>query len=183
MKKLITTVVVVALALVCTGAMALTLTINYGSGAGTGAKDDGGNYLVGDKIGMGATQRFDLWDLVEIYWAGNDDAIGGGDDVLLDQTVIGWGRFGAGTASGEWTKEFTTTELASVTTHNLVWIKPYDDIRANKGSAMWDESDLVPITAELGVNTVRVPNLVTDIPEPSIMLVSGLALLLLRKRK
>lgn len=170
MKKLIATAVVMAFVLISTGAMAITLTINYGSGDGTGAKDNGGAYLR-------------PVDLVEIYWAGNNDAISGSDDVLLDQTEIDWGRFGGGTYVGEWTKEFTTTTIPSVTEHNYVYVKVYDDKQANKASAMFGFSSLHQVTSFLGVNTIRTPNLVTNLPEPSIILVSGLALFLVRMKR
>jgi hypothetical protein len=192
MKNLLTTVAVMAMVLFCANAMALTLTINYGSGTGTGAVDIGGSpYLVGHKYSLfpTPTQDFVNSDLVELYWAGSDDAVGGGDDVLIDQTVIGWGRIGSGDAAGEWTKEISTTVLSSVTTNNKVYIRVYNDVLANKGSAQSGTGDspanqdvLFDITSDLAVNTIVAPNWEV-IPEPTFMLVSGLALLLLRKRK
>jgi hypothetical protein len=190
MKNLLTTAAVIALVLACTSAMALTLTINYGSGTGTGAKDIDSSFLVGNKYPLfpPPTQDFANSDLVELWWAGSDDAVGGGDDVLIDSTVIGWGRIGAGTASGEWTKEISTGEIASVTTNNKVYIRVYNDVQANKGSAQsgtgpaGNQDVLFNITSELGVNTISAPNWQV-VPEPTFMLVSGLALLLLRKRK
>ena len=187
MKKLITTVVVIAVALMCTGAMALNVDINYGSGSGTGAKDSGATYLVGHMYPLFPAPTID-WtqDLVELWWAGDDEAIGGTGadaDQLIDEVVIGWGRLGPVTtsASGEWTAEVTTSLLDSVTEDNKVYVRVYDKAKADKATALSVASDLIAITSDTSVNTITTPNLI--IPEPSIMLVSGLALLLLRKRK
>ena len=104
---------------------------------------------------------------------------------MIDETVIGWGIFGnpAESANGEWVKEFTTSTIPSVTEHNYVYVKPYDNIRANKASAWWCYSARVAITSELGVNTITPAYDPPLIPEPSIMLVSGMALLMLKKKK
>jgi hypothetical protein len=169
MKHFLTLTVVAAIALLCSTAMAVTVT--YGPHAGAGAKDSLYAYLANGS-------------LVELYWAGADDAIGGGDDVLVDSTTIGFGfKF-----NGEWWRIGVGVPYDTIETEvEYLYARVYNAataLAATESSEGSGTETLVAVVAQTPPTpqTMYFDNLRT-VPEPTFMLVSGLALLLLRKKK
>ena len=159
MKKLIT-ITVVAMLFVCTSAMATT--ISWGT-ASSGAKDNGGAWLL-------------TGDLAQLWQDDDEDGIGANDD-LLATAAIG---DGFGSTNGNFFSQVDVT----VNPNDVFYIKVYDAPTA--AGAMWGFSATTTIPSEVPVGVIGVagPGMITNLPEPSsLILVSGMALLLLRKRK
>jgi hypothetical protein len=161
MKHFLTLTVVAAIALLCSTAMAVTVT--YGTSAGAGARDSGGVFLPNGS-------------LVELIWTGADNAIDGGDDAVVATTTIGFGfRF-----NGEW---WTPGVNVAVAAGDNLFVRVYNaamtESSQNSGTEM---VFTVPAQVPPTPMTILADNMVT-VPEPTFMLVSGLALLLLRKKK
>jgi hypothetical protein len=188
MKKLGILALVTAL-VISTGAMALDIT--YGSGVGTGAKDENGVLLegiinpvtfFGEYLGVNP--------LVLLLKVVGDQDPGScvDDDEVLDATTIGAGRFFT-PFNGEWEKQ---ADIA-VQLGDEIYIRLFNNseecLECGGNSTYWTQ------TAPVAIHTVSggtpddykywFPGLQTDtqcIPEPTILL-SGLALLLLRRKR
>jgi hypothetical protein len=176
--------------------MSTVATITYKSGDGTGAKDQGGTvYLTGSSHFM-VSEKWGSCDLVQLIWAGADNTIDAlttsigpeDDDEVVSETVIGFG-YTSDPVNGQWTKTVTGNLPTGYNdaTANKFYVRVFNDIKANVGPGdYYDDSGLTAITAPTTPTTIVAANLQTDtliVPEPSFMLISGLALLLLRKRK
>ena len=170
MKLTIKVLTVFAITVISCGVMAAT--VSYYPEEGRGAKDNGGAYLA-------------FGNLVELRWAGPDNAIGGVDDQVIDQATIGLGF----KTNGEWFR--TGAQIASPAGDegSLLYVRVYnaaDAISATETSEFGSGEALSAIPAQVPPTplTIFANDLVTGpIPEPSFMLVSGLAMLLLRKKK
>ena len=158
MMKLIT-ITLVAMLFVCTSAMATTISWTTN---GSGARDADG------------TTPLEAGDLAQLWQDVGKDGIGGGDDVLLDSAGVHDGFL---QTDGNFAADHTMT----VSPADVFYIKVFN---TPDTSGMWGFSatTVAPSTVP-AVLAVVGPGMVTNIPEPSIMLVSGLALLLFRKRK
>ena len=162
MVKIISLVVAVML-FVCASAGAVT--IGYSSN-NVGATDSGATALA-------------TGDLIEIIYAGADGLIDGGDDALLFNGAVDDGvpifLMGNGNFDG-------SQNTAGVVTGDVVYLKVYNGPTTAAPECATSGTIVIGPT---GFDQIVAPGLVTStcIPEPSIMLVSGLALLLLRKKK
>jgi Divergent InlB B-repeat domain len=95
--------------LIITAGHSFSAVLTYTSGIDTGARDRHGVYLNGS--GDTGTENFAANDLVQLIAVGANniiDPVGpnfapGGDDILIDETTIGWGRY-ACPVNGEWYK-------------------------------------------------------------------------------
>jgi hypothetical protein len=176
MKKL-SAIAVVAVALLCTtGAYAVTISYNTG---GVGCTDDIGGYLQGTFMGG---------DLVQLLDAGADgvpnDIIGPtvapiGDDVVIHTTHIG---AGFGSTNGNFNAALNTTEVSP---GDKIFFRVFDDAAPGPGN-YYQNSQVVSVKDPLSGDTSLVDGglqtTIPLVPEPS-MLIAGLALLLLRKKK
>ncbi len=154
MKRIIILLTVSVMAVFCASAMAVSVT--YGTNPGEGLKDSGGTYLQNG-------------DLVELRYAGADGVMGGLDDVVDATTTIGFGF----KTDGEWWKPNVTVNRPA---GNKLYIRAYD--APTVGGATESQSSIlytVPSQASM--------TCIWQIPEPSLMLIYGAGLLLLKKKK
>ena len=167
--------VIAAMLFVCASAGAVT--IGYSSNS-VGATDSGGTPLpTGDLIQIIYAGPNGLID----DWCPYNDMIGG-DDVLLFNGAIDDGimTFPADmTGHGNFDSSQNTS---AVQTGDVVYLRVFN--APNTAAATEGATRGTLTIGPTGYDQIVAPGLITEpIPEPSIMLVSGLALLLLRKKK
>ena len=161
--KTTTTIFAVVLGMLAICNVAMAATINWGTN-GVGAKDTWGSWLV-------------LGDLAQLWQDVNKDGmdpwgIVGGDDVLLDTAAIGDGYM---QMNGNFYADHTMTW--GVNPGDRFYIRLFDEPAPDDDFWYWNG---IIITAPDPVPPVLA---VIFVPEPSFILVGGLVLLMVRKKK
>ena len=167
MKKLVIALIVTMLVM----SNVHPITISYGT-ASAGAKDSSLNWLAdGDLVQLIEDVGKDGIDAPDI---GDANYIGG-DDALVATAAI---RDGFMVTAGNF---YSSATSASVVIGDVIYFRVFDNPTLNT-SVCYDESPTVTVTGD--PQALGGPDLVTTtcIPEPSILL-AGLALLLLRRKK
>ena len=193
MKKLITTVAVAALVCVCSSVLATSVSVNYTTTVGSGYKDRGNtNWLVGSSMFAIDYTAGDYVMLIKDVSKDGTDSIANlagttitGDDEMKVDSVVGY----VFKSNGEFNHSASGVPALI---GDAYYVRIFDDKKADiaVGTYYVDVGPfLVPqgiLEGEPGTLDITLGGGYTDtkiVPEPSLMMLSGLALLLLRKRK
>ena len=167
MKRTILFLTLIVTAVICHVGLAVTVT--YGTSAGAGARDWNGIYLPNGC-------------LVELRWAGVDDAIGGGDDQVVDTTSIGFGF----RLNGEWWKPGVNVGGDAGMEGSLLYVRTYDAATA-EAATFSTEGMGVEFLYEVPSQTPPTPCTIycdhmRTAPEPSMFFLLMLSLPFLRRK-
>ena len=158
MKRTVLLLTLIVTTVVCNIGFAVTVT--YGTLPGQGARDSGGMYLAEGS-------------LVELRWAGADDAIGGGDDLVVDTTSIGFGF----KTNGEWWKLGVNVDQPA---GEFLYIRAYNAPTAGGATEIIEDGYLHAIPSQSPPTPMSI---YYGIPEPSLFVLAMASLTLLTRRK
>ena len=145
----------------------LAATVSYGSETGHGVLDWYGNYLSNGS-------------LVELRWAGYDQYIGGGDDLVVDTTSIGFGfRY-----NGEWWKAGAPVSGDAGMEGSMLYVRVYNASTV-AAAAFAVHSDLYEIPSQIPPTPMVIycNDYNYPIPEPSLFVLVLLSLPLFSRQK